>query len=245
MDPLRATFDVHTYEADAFGLLAVPALAGFLSEAAGRHAVALGAGIDALGKRGFTWVLARHRIEIATPIRLRDSIVVETWPSGVERLAALRDFVVRRSDGVELARSISQWLVMDVTTRRAVRPEGVLPPERFVEAPHAASFAPGKLPALERWERQQRFHVRYADIDVNLHANHCSYLAWAIEAVPQEVWQSSRLAVLEVQYLAECRHGSAILSRLASTGDGAYAHAIVREDDGKELARVATGWVER
>jgi len=245
MQTFRERFSVHSYEVDAFGLLALPALAGFLSESAGLHAAALGAGIGALQAQGLTWVLARHRIELAAPIRLGDEIEVETWPSGVDRLAALRDFVVRGADGADLARSITQWFVLDVATRRAVRPEVILPPERFVEAPHATQFAPGRLPALERWEHEERFRVRYADIDVNLHVNHVSYLDWAIEAMSREVWQGSRLAALEVHYLSECLHGSAVLSRLARTGDGAYAHAIVREEDGKELARVATSWVAR
>jgi hypothetical protein len=48
-----------------------------------------------------------------------------------------------------------------------------------------------------------------------------------------------------VHYLAEGRHGHAILSRLARTGERAYAHSIVREEDGKELARLATAWTAR
>jgi hypothetical protein len=34
----RESFAVHTYEVDAFGTLAVPALSGYLSEVAGLHA---------------------------------------------------------------------------------------------------------------------------------------------------------------------------------------------------------------
>ena len=246
METFREPFAVHTYEVDAFGLLAVPALAGFLAEAAGQHAEALGVGLPDLMPRGFTWVLVRQRLEVLRPPRLGDALEVETWPAGIERYAALRDFAVRRADGVEVARATSQWLVLDLSTRRPVKPEAVLDRARFdVQVPHAVAFADGKLPALERWEREQRFHVRYADIDLNLHVNNVSYLAWALEALPRAVWESARLAAVEVQYLAEGLLGSAVLSRLASAGEGAFAHAIVREEDGKELARVTTRWVAR
>lgn len=246
MEALRSRFTVHTYEADAFGQLAVPALTGFLAETAGHQAGALGVGVEALMARGLTWVLVRQRLELVRAPRLHEELEVETWPSGVDRLAALRDFRVRSADGSDLARATSQWYVLDLATRRPRPPLEVLDAARFrIQVPHALTFTDGKLPALERWEREKRFHIRYADIDRNLHVNNGSYLAWAIEAMPRDVWQSSRIAAVEVQYRAECTLGSAVLSRVAPSGGGAYLHGIVREEDGKELARLTTRWVAR
>src|SRR5512138_3400832 len=241
----QESFAVHTYEVDAFGTLAVPALSGYLSEVAGLHAGELGVGLDALMARGLTWVLVRQRIENPVPIRLGDSIEIETWPSGIDRLAAVREFVVRRG-GEEVARATTQWLVLDVATRQPVRPGDVLDARFPLEArPPAVPLAQGKLADLRAWDFQKRFHVRYSDIDANLHVTNTSYVAWAMEAVPRELWRSSRIASVEVQFVAETHHGAAILSRLAATGEAAFAHAIVREEDGKELARLVTAWVPR
>src|SRR5512138_1828521 len=241
----REPFAVHTYEVDAFGALDAAALSGYLSEVAGLHAAELGVGLDALMARGLTWVLARQKIENPAPIVLGDTIEIETWPSGIDRLAALRDFVVRRG-GEEVARATTQWFVLDVETRRPVRPADVLD-ARFPREPRppAVALTAGKLPELRAWDFQKRFHVRYSDIDVNLHVTNTSYVAWAIEAVPRDLWRSSRLASVEVQFVAETRYGQAILSRLAAAGEGAFAHAVVREEDGKELARLVTTWVPR
>ncbi len=241
----KETFAVHTYEVDAFGTLAVPALSGYLSEVAGLHAVELGVGLDALMARGLTWVLVRQRIENPVPVRLGDTIEIETWPSGIERLAAVREFVVRRG-AEEVARATTQWFVLDVATRKPVRPAEVLD-ARFPREPRAPAvpLSQGKLPELRAWDFQRRFHVRYSDIDVNLHVTNTSYVAWAVEAAPRDLWQASRLASVEVQFIAETHHGAAILSRVARTGDGAFAHAIVREEDGKELARLVTEWTPR
>ena len=242
----KETFPVHGYEVDAFGLLAPAALSGYLSEIAGLHAKDLGVGIETLMARGLTWVLLRQRIENPVAVGLGETLEVETWPSGIDRLSALREFVVRRADGAEVARASTQWLVLDVATRKPVRPAEVLDP-RFPREPTAPAVAlvRGKLPELRAWEVQKRFHVRYADIDHNLHVTNTSYPVWAMEVVPRDVWQSSRLASIEVHYLAEGLYGSAILSRLARTGEGGYAHAIVREEDEKELARLVTTWVRR
>jgi acyl-ACP thioesterase len=244
MDSHREAFEVHTYEVDAFGTLAAAALSGFLQEAAGHHAARLGVGIESLVARGLTWVLARQRIETPVPLVLGDRLEVETWPAGIDRHAALRDFVVRRA-GEEVARATTGWLVLDVERRRPVRPAEVLDP-RFPreESPHVAPLSP-RLPELAEWEFQKRFHVRYGDIDRNMHVTNASYVTWAQEVVPREVWREARLAAMEVHFLAEVRYGSAVLSRLARTGEGTFAHAIVREEDGKELARLATTWVAR
>jgi acyl-ACP thioesterase len=231
---------------DAFGHLQVPAISGYLQEIAGRHAADLGVGLEALRARGLTWVLARQRLELPVPVLLGDTVTVETWPSGLERRAATREFVGRRGDGAEAVRATTVWYVLDVATRRPVRPQEVLDP-RFPR-PHLAPVAPlspGRLPALAHWELQKRFHVRYADIDQNLHVTNASYVTWAIEAMPVEVWRASRLAAVEVEYLAEGLHGAAVLSRVARTAPGSFAHAIVREEDGRELARLATAWTPR
>src|SRR5512133_1369355 len=158
------SFAVHTYEVDAFGTLAAPALSGYLSEVAGLHATELGVGLDALRARGLTWVLLRQRIENPIPVRLGDTLEIETWPSGADRLAALREFVVRRGDE-EVARATTQWLVLDLATRKPVRPAEVLD-ARLAQAPRAPAvpLSPGKLPELRAWEAQNRFHVRYSDI---------------------------------------------------------------------------------
>jgi medium-chain acyl-[acyl-carrier-protein] hydrolase len=242
----RETFGVHTYEVDAFGTLALPALSGYLGEVAGLHAAELGVGLEALMARGLTWVLVRQRLLNPVPVTLGETIEIETWPSGVDRLAAVRDFVVRRADGTEVARATTHWFVLDLATRRPVRPAEVLD-ARFPRraSPALAPPSTGKLPELAAWEREKRFHVRFGDIDVNLHVTNTTYVAWALEAVSREVWQSSRVSALEVQYLAEARHGAAILSRLGAAGEGAFSHAIVREEDGKELARLSTIWVPR
>ncbi len=246
MEIHRASFAVHTYEVDAFGTIAMPALSRYLQEIAGQHAAQLGVGLETLRARGLTWVLVRQRIENPRAIVLGDVLEIETWPSGIDRLAALRQFVVRRADGAVVARASSQWFVLDVESRRPVRPAEVLD-ARFPReaAPLAVPFAPGKLPELREWELQRRFHVRYGDIDVNMHVTNTSYVTWAQEAAPRDVFRGRRLAAVEAHFLAEANYGSAILSRLATTGDGAFAHAIVREEDEKELARLATVWVPR
>ncbi len=249
MEVTRATFTVHRFDADAFGLLAPAALSGYLQDAAGRSAESLDFGLSRLNALGLTWVLARQRVVLDAPLRLGETLTVETWPSGIDRLAALRDFRVLR-DGAVVGRALTTWYVMDLATRRPSRPDRLLPPERRAQTEHVLPVEAAPLPALAgptpaTPTLERRFQVRYADIDVNRHVTASSYVGWAVEAVEEADWRERRLASLDVQFLAEAFLGQEVRSRSVPGGDGARLHAVVREEDGKELARARTTWVAR
>ena len=243
---LRRTerFSVHGYDVDAFHTLAVPALAGYLEEVAAHHATDLGCGLDALAGRGLTWVLVRQRIELSTPIALGDELTITTWPSGIDRLLVSREFVVARAEGEEVARASTRWLLLDVATRRPIRPDDVLDaalrPVRERVAEIAARLAAPGAGAAER-----TFDVRFSDIDVNRHVNNTSYVAWALESVDPATWTGMRAASVEAHYLAEALLGDDILARTAPDAGDELAHAVLRGRDGKELARLRTRWVAR
>ncbi len=235
-------FPVHDYEVDAFGQLALPALAGYLQEVASAHAVALGCGLDALRTRNLTWVLIRQRLEVPRPILLGDELEIATWPSGIERLLVARQFVVSRG-GEEVARSSTAWLVLDLATRRPVRPAEVLDPALRPRSPAVAPI-PLDLPEPGPDAGERGFEIRFHDIDANLHVNNTTYLEWALESVSPERWRSRRPAAVEVHFLAEARHGDAVTSRTGGDGDE-LSHAVSRRSDGKELARLRTRWEPR
>ncbi|HEY7723764.1 MAG TPA: acyl-ACP thioesterase domain-containing protein [Anaeromyxobacteraceae bacterium] len=244
MEHRRDRYAVHGVDADAFGLLSGPSLAGYLQESASRHAEALGVGEPALRARGLAWVLWRQRIEVLRLPCRGEELAVETWPSGVERLAAQRDFRVTAAGGDELVRARTAWLVMDLASRRPVRPDRALEGRLREPASHVLEWA-GDLPDLPAASLERRFAVRFADLDANLHVNNTTYLAWALEAVSQDDWRERVLAALEVAFAAECGLGSTVLSRSAPSASGQLLHALVREEDGKVLARLRTAWRPR
>ena len=244
METTRIPFTVHSFDSDAFGHLAPAALAGYLQEAAGRSAEALGYGLATLQRQGLTWVLAREQVVLDRAVSWRDVLEIETWPSGIDRRAAFRDFRLWQS-GVEVGRALTTWFALDLATRRPVRLEPLLPERLHAQLPHVLPAGAPPLPALGEPAVDRRFQVRFADIDANLHVTNSSYIAWAAEAVDTEAWRSERIAAFDIQFLAECNLGAYVRSRSAALTDGARLHAIVREEDGKELARARTSAAAR
>ena len=166
-----------------------------------------------------------------------------TWPAGAQRLFALREFCLA-GDGGELGRATTGWMVINVATRRPVRvPEDVETIGRSTP-PRVLADEFAKLPELERADFERAIEVRYADLDMNGHANNVSVIAWALEALPGEIALGSALSELEVDFRAEALHGDRIVAR-AQREDGdapTFRHALVREGDGREIARLRSVW---
>jgi hypothetical protein len=71
-----------------------------------------------------------------------------------------------------------------------------------------------------------------------------SVIAWSLEALPDEFALGGRLAELEVEFRAESRHGEriAVLVQREPGEAPAFRHTLVREGDGREIARVRSVW---
>jgi len=238
------SFRVRAYEVDATAKTSVPAIANWLQETAGNHATALGWGVDALWAQARTWVLARLHLCLSRVPGWREGVRVTTWPSGAHRLYALREFRVTGPGDREIGIATTGWVLLDLATRRPVRlPDELreiarITPGRVLADPFA------KLPEVNGADAVRTLGVRFADLDMNRHANNVSVIAWALEALPDEVVLDGSLAELEIEFRTEAVRGDQILvqTQRASEGSTAFLHRLLRESDGREIARARTLW---
>ena len=103
----------------------------------------------------------------------------------------------------------------------------------------------GDLVTPDPVDRELDFTVRRSDLDSAEHVNNTSYVEWAIEAVPDEVWSTAELAELEIQFVAECHQGQTVLSRSQLVGRGGdieVRHQLMRHEDNSEVARALSRW---
>lgn len=87
-------FTILSYDLNPKGQARLTSMANFFQEVAYHHASELGLGYEDMKSRKTTWVLSRMRIHMKRYPVWNDRIKLETWPSGDERLFALRDFRV-------------------------------------------------------------------------------------------------------------------------------------------------------
>lgn len=93
------SFKIRASEIDADQKATLPAICNLLQEIAGNHARQLEFDITDLQQNKLTWVLHRLRLKMDRFPDWRETITVQTWPSGGDGLRAYRDFRILGTDG--------------------------------------------------------------------------------------------------------------------------------------------------
>lgn len=237
------SFKIRSSEVNADGLITLPAIGNYLQEIAGDSAQQLGFSIEQLIEKNITWVLTRLKIELFDYPKWRETIQVETWPSGYDRMVATRDFRIWNAQKVCVGKATSVWMLLDLNTRRPVNVEPFLA-EFAKENPDRALFIHrnDRLDVVENPTETKFFNVRYGDLDLNNHVNHVHFMEWVLEAVPGTVWDTKKLQSLDIQFRAECFYGDRIESQAECINESCIRHLLKRESDQKEVARAQTIW---
>jgi acyl-ACP thioesterase len=238
------TLVVRGHETDLHGRLSALSLCQFLQEAAANHARKLGVGLDVLNDQNLTWMLSRLRVRVQQLLRAGERLSIHTWPSGTDRLFALRDFAALAGDGTTLASADSAWLVIDRTRRRPVRLEPFLDNIRPAEAPPVLEKPIPPVPAAGAAKNRKTFSVRYRDLDANRHVNNVTYVEWIQEGFEPGFFDRRRLSSLEVEFRAEALAGDTVFCtrRPDAVDPETYLHSVFRQSDERELARARTKW---
>ena len=155
------------------GRLRLGAAFDLMQDIAGVHAALLGVGIHDLRRLGITWVLSRLMIQYdALPPRT-DSIRVTTWPSGVHRLFAMRQFeLADPATGQRFATASSYWLMLKLANLRPV--------------------SPGTDPV--------RTDIGQSKIDYNNHVNNAHYPMFAQDWIAAKLGYPVRINTIRVNF---------------------------------------------
>lgn len=248
-------------------------IANLLQEVASNHAVAMwgrsaeGFATDpALAESGLIFVMTRLQIQMDKYPKWGDVVEVETWFQESGKLGAQRDWIIKDGiSGIPLGRATSTWVMINMRTRRLSKmPDEIRkrcawyqldPPANAIDSVYTRL----KIPELDiKTAMKGPMQIaRRSDMDMNGHINNVTYLAWAVETVPLDVYTDAHLYQIEVDFKAECHSGDMLCcfadrtttpSELSSNGAGpngmTFVHAIQR-CEGKccrELVRARTTW---
>jgi acyl-ACP thioesterase len=244
--PSSIRFEVRSGDAGPHGRLGLPALCTFLQEAARVDAAVMGAGVDALAEQGQVWMMNRLRLELAAEPVVGETLEVTTWPTRWDRVAAERDFDVRTLGGAPVALATSRWMIVDFASRRIVRLPAAVRALQLPPLPRALAFEGEELHRVTRPEGERRFTVRPGDLDAARHVNCARHVEWALASLPADALAARRPARFEIAFRRESVEGETVVSRAerheAEEGVWRWAHQLVREADGAEVAQAASEW---
>lgn len=206
----ETTFDVASYETDLGGKMSLFALFNRFQELAGAHAAHLQVGYDQLRKSNLVWILSRIKLEILSLPVWGDTVILATWPKGIDRLFAMRDFSLTGVRGGPLVLATSAWLLVDIEKQRPQRIE-ILPIDlKFPGAPQAIAEKPDKITMPEGPVTVLERPVWLSDIDVNGHVNNAQYAKWVGDCFLEDVFLNRRLTSMQINYLEETLLGDTV-----------------------------------
>ncbi len=236
--PGNSHFTIRSNEIDYKGQATLPALVSYMQEAAWENTRDLGISMYDLLERDLTWVLQRIRVEMFRYPKHGESITVETWASGRERVFLHRDFRIYNAERELLGQATSVWLVMDVVKRQMVSVPDFIMEVEVVPGQEPLPFAKGKLPQLQEARQEQQMPVRWHDIDLNRHVTNTRYLQWALDTLPTEVLEQ-QLQEVDIIFRAESILGDTVTST-AGTGEAEniYLHKLRSQQTGNIIGKL-------
>ncbi len=229
---LAMTKEVRISDCDAGRRIRLSALITDLHELGEAQAVAFGLSRNELLEKGMCWVLYRQRIVMRKLPGYGETMRVTTWPAALQGPVFPRYFVLEDETGEQIGEAVTAWILMDVATRRPLRPTaipGVLPVSDARENPLPL---PGML-RIESAQEAEKRAVKYSDVDVNGHMNNTRYIDWTADVLPFDMLLKDGLHDIQVNYISEALPGEALMLLTAEADGGMLVTG--RRADGKTV----------
>ena len=137
------------------------------------HAREGGFGFDEMIARNIAWVITKIKFDCYAPIKVNQPIFVESIPQPKGLADYVRDHYLYDENGNLIVKGSSQWVLIDFTTRRIVRPcvdfVGEFSTKKAYENRRIEKVEP--TTAVYHYD----YPVRAIDIDHNGHLNNIRY----------------------------------------------------------------------
>jgi acyl-ACP thioesterase len=207
---IRKEFLITSADVDFEGILRVSSLINFLIQSAWQHAEHLGWGVNDLLKKNLAWVLSGFKIEIIDYPLWKQTITVETWPKGINRLFYMRDYNVFNGQGNLIARATTNWLLIDIDKRRPKLIE--IDNEIFHLNPdrHAIKEFVPVIDFTGNANNITPFQVRYSNVDVNQHLTTTGYIDFIFDTYEPDFISKNRPKSLVSNFIKEVKFGAQV-----------------------------------
>ena len=206
VNKLTEEHTLKTYQCDRYGFMRPITLMNLLQGLAGTHADNLGVGRDVCKSKNIAWVLTHMFIDIVDMPRMDEKLIYSTWPSNTGAVRSERDFIVCDESGKTKIREISQWVLIDLNTRRVARISDYFPDWKGLnervwdrEFDKCSDFVPVKSHVMAS---------RFDDIDINQHINNAVYAVWATESVGFDYRNTHKLRGIDIYFEHEINPNS-------------------------------------
>ncbi len=229
---------VESRDVDFMKRSTVMALGDYILHTAGEDADLNGFGVRILNDtHNASWVLTRFAFEIYRMPCEHEQLQITTWVSDISRVMTTRNFEVFDQAGTRIAAAISNWALIDITTRRPLDLLSLGLSDSMVQRFDPPIDSPQRL-ATPQETLSWKHTVTYSDLDFNCHANSMKYLQWVVDTLPFEMIESRNFRRVDINFIQESRYGQH-LDIIAANPNGNDPIYEIRSDEARAICRIA------
>ncbi|MCT4543942.1 MAG: thioesterase [Vallitalea sp.] len=205
----KESYRVGTYAIDLNGKMKVSTIFNYMQEVAINHAQSQNYGVKEMAEKGVFWVLSRAYIDILEYPTLGDTVTIETWAKGTDKIFVLRDFKIYNSSNKNIANVTTNWVIVDCQKMRLQRPKILNDELKYIDN-HAINHIPGKIIEIDNKEFIFNKDISYCDIDLNKHVNNVRYVEMVLDSFSQDYYKDKQPEILHINFLSQCKYGDTI-----------------------------------
>jgi acyl-ACP thioesterase len=236
MNIFSSDFRISSYDLNPKGQARLTTMANFFQEVAYHHANELGLGYETMKSRKLIWVLSRMRIQMDRYPAWNERIRLETWPSGAEKLFALRDFRVLDAGEKVIGAASTAWLILDLDTHRLIRPKELIKQfKMIIQKKHMFENSLEKITIPGETRLMNRHKVVFSDLDIVGHVNNVRFMEWCIDAATTAGNADREIGEFEINFNHEAVLDDLIRISGFESGEQETFFRATREADGKEI----------
>ena len=228
--------------------LALPGFMANVQEASLFHTFSIPGAFDYYNEMNWVWVLTHWQVEIYGYPKVGDKINISTWPVRFKGYFGERGFAAADAAGAPLLAANSNWILLDRSTLKPVRPTEHICTKYGQNYP----FLLEKDFALPKYIQNNfvplsghSYTTTRRDIDTNKHVNNVKYLEWMYCHIPDNIYHNYRAKSLKVAYKKETLLGDSLEIKLfqRSQGDDIEIFTII-EKNTQTATEIYTLWQE-
>ncbi len=221
-------------------------LLNFMQDIASENAEKYGFGYSYIYPQNLMWVLLKYRIEFNEYPTNVNTLKLMTEPRGYNKLFAYRNFELFNNDSNKLfAKASTMWALVDFNTMEMVNCENTLADNPIMEKyqSNGNDLKFDKIPALTKVDYEEKFKVRYNDIDINMHANNANYIIWALEPLSYQFRKEHQLKNIDIVYKKEIKYGEKLITQVQVLENNTTVHALKNSETKENFCLLKCEWI--
>ena len=227
MDKYSSNFQIQFIDAGEENQLTNKGILRLMQETAGQNSNSIGYGLNDIPKTGVAWIILNWKLKVFMRPKWNENIKISTWTKCEKSVFCYRHLKMCDDRNNVIAVASSKWVLFDVNKMSISR----VPKEIQDKFPNSDETIFGddfneKLKEPDNSSFVYEYKIQRRDIDTNHHVNNLNYLDYAIEALPENVYEESNFSNLEIMYKREVKLGDIISVFYSHTDDDKYVITI-------------------